>query len=324
MKRRKFIAGAGGVSLGGSGLIGSGAFSRTESNRQLSVQVAEDDNAYLGLEPCDSLNGDNFVAKDEHGHIEIDMSPENTVPAGGEGINSNSESFFDDVLQIRNQGKEKACVWIDADVHFDETSVPVIDFYVIDDDGNQRSIRGVEQSVGLDVGQAFCVGIRTYTKNLSEGDTLLKDDEVTINADVDPDDEIDCPQINGELPPANGDVDPRRAISFVAFCGSNLDADSVSPTVESRDEDGEPLTVSWTNVDGLETVVIFGAAQMWWVDPGASPAGVGDGEFVEWQPGGDPSPSRPCPNGECGPKFDYVNNDDDFESVSHQDECPDD
>ena len=318
MKRRKFIAGAGGVSLGGSGLIGSGAFSRVESQRQITVEAAEDPDAYLGLDACATLHGDNYVEINENGHLEIDMGDN---PNGGEGVNSNSESFFDNVFRITNQGKEKACVWIDADVHFDETSVPVIDFYVIDDDGDQRSIRGVEQSVGLDVGSEFCVGIRTYTQNLSEGDTLLKDDKVTINADVDPDDDIDCPQINGEVPPANGDVDPERAISFVAFCGSDLNADSVSPTVDTRDDDGEPLTVSWNNVAGLETVVIFGAAQMWWVDPGASPAGVGDGEFVSWQPGGDPSPSRPCPGGECGPKFDYVNNDDDFEAVGHRDQC---
>ena len=318
MKRRKFIAGAGGVSLGGSGLIGSGAFSRVESQRQITVEAAEDPDAYLGLDACDTLHGDNYVEINENGHLEIDMGDN---PNGGSGVNSNSESYFDNVFRIRNQGKEKACVWIDADVHFDETSVPVIDFYVIDDDGNQRSIRGVEQSVGLDVGHDFCVGIRTYTQNLSEGDTLLKDDKVTINADVDPDDDIDCPQINGEIPPANDDVDPERAISFVAFCGMDLDAASVSPSIDSTNDEGEPLTVSWSNVDGLETVVIFGAAQMWWVEPDASPAGVGDGEFIQWQPGGDPSPSQPCPDGECGPKFDYVNNSDDFEAVSHRDQC---
>ena len=327
MKRRKFIAGAGGVSLGGSGLIGSGAFSRAESNRRLSVAVAEDENAYLGLEPCDSLHGDNFVDTDDNGHLEIDMSPENTVPAGGEGINSNSESFFDDVFQIRNQGKEKVCVWIDAEVEFDETSVPVVDFYVFDGEGNPRTIRGVEASVGLDTGESFCVGIRTYTRNLTEGDRLLKDDKITVNADVDPDDEIDCPQIgDGEIPPIDDDdpVAPDRAISWVAFCGSDLDENDISPSVETTDDDGDPLTVLWDNVDGLETVVIFGAAQMWRFDPGDSPAGVGTegGTQVTWvRGGGDPSPSQPCPNGECGPKFDWNGT---FAAESHQDECNDD
>ena len=107
MNRRSFLVGAGGIAIGGSALLGSGAFSRVESHRQVSVQVANDADAYLGLLPGDSPNGDNYVEEDEHGHIEVDIG-ENTN--GGEGVNSNSLTFFDNLVEVCNQGKEDIAV----------------------------------------------------------------------------------------------------------------------------------------------------------------------------------------------------------------------
>ena len=100
MKRRKFLVGASGVAIGGSALLGSGAFSRVESQRDITIQVAEDPNAYLGLDECDTLHGDNYVFIDEKGHLEIDIG-EN--PNGGQGVNSDSRTWFDNVFEITNQ-----------------------------------------------------------------------------------------------------------------------------------------------------------------------------------------------------------------------------
>ena len=108
MKRRNFLIGAGGIAIGGSALLGSGAFSRVESHRQVSVQVANDADAYLGLTPGDSANGDNYVEEDEHGHVEITIADSGNY---GFGVNSNSITFFDDLLTVCNQGKEDAAVW---------------------------------------------------------------------------------------------------------------------------------------------------------------------------------------------------------------------
>ena len=308
MQRRKFLVGIGGTGIGASALVGSGAFSRVESRRNVRIDTAEDPEAYLGLDACDSKHGDNYVEIGDDGHLEIELG-EN--PAGGEGVNSNSLSFFDNVFQICNQGKEKSCVYIDAEMIHDDTSLPVVDFYVYDGP-EQRSIRGEEKAIGIEVGECICVGIRLYTKNLEAGDRLLEDDEMVVVADADDD---RCPQLDDPDP----DPDPNgRAISWVAFCGEDLDETDISPTVETTDEDGDPLTVSWQNVSGLQTVVIFGAAQLWNVDPGASPAGVGDGTFVEWGPRTEQRPPSPCPDGECGPKFDWNGA---FNPAGHQDEC---
>ncbi len=50
MKRRRFILGTATASIGGSALLGSGAFSRVDSQRHVQIEVVGDDDAYLRLE----------------------------------------------------------------------------------------------------------------------------------------------------------------------------------------------------------------------------------------------------------------------------------
>jgi len=118
--------------------------------------------------------------------------PENETDAGGLGVNSDSRTWFRDVFQICNNGKEKACVWIDDDdswpvvpENFDDAGDRRVEFYV--EGESSRSLIGAENAIGLEVGDCICVGIRTNTKGLSEEDQLLDDldNEVVINADVD-------------------------------------------------------------------------------------------------------------------------------------------
>ena len=194
MKRRNFLVGAGGVSLGGSLLLGSGAFSRVESDRAVSIAVAEDPDAYLGLDKCpDSPNG-SYAHLDDKGHLKIYMDEDNPTrddtPLGA-GVNSNSRTWFHNVFQICNQGKEQACVWIDDDEYW--PTVPEgypgagerrVEFYLGDNDGT--TIIGEENAIPLDVGSCVCIGIKTRTHGLSDGDELLgaMDNQITINADV--------------------------------------------------------------------------------------------------------------------------------------------
>lgn len=103
MDRRKFLIGIGSASVGGSALLGSGAFSRVESHRAVAVQVANDANAYLGFLPLETPNSDNYFDYDEQGHAFIDIAGQ--AEGGGEGINSNSQTWFDGLFELCNQGK---------------------------------------------------------------------------------------------------------------------------------------------------------------------------------------------------------------------------
>ncbi|MCU4752466.1 DUF1102 domain-containing protein [Halobacteria archaeon AArc-curdl1] len=208
MERRKFLIGVGSASLGGSALLGTGAFSRVESNRNVTIAVAEDRDAYLGLDKCGgdepTPNG-SYAHPDGNGHLEILMNPDNPTIGDsplGDGVNSNSRTWFHNVFQICNQGKEDVCVWIsdsEAWPRVDEGQYEGdrrVEFYVGDDD--DRSLIGEENRQVLELGDCFCVGIKTRTHGLSDGDELLAslENEIRINADV------DCPE------PDNGDELP--------------------------------------------------------------------------------------------------------------------
>lgn len=195
MQRRNFLVGLGSASVGGSALLGTGAFSRVESQRSVTVAVAEDPDAYLGLDKCPTPNG-SYTSLDDDGHLEVLMNPDNETIGStplGSGINSNSRSQFDNVFQICNQGKETVCVHIEnndawptvpADVG-GEAGERRVEFYL----GNapESSVIGVENATPLGVGDCVCIGILTRSHGLVEGDELLNalDNEIRIIADVD-------------------------------------------------------------------------------------------------------------------------------------------
>jgi hypothetical protein len=205
MKRRNFLIGAGGIAIGGSALLGSGAFTRVESQRMVTVQVATDPNAYLGMSPIEgSPNSQNYASLDEQGHLTIDVGEHDDfdpVPGGaapGEGVNSDSFTWFDDLFQLCNQGKQDVEVsytlpdppdarpnipddWTAPDPDYDEK---VIAFYWINDDG-ERVIVDQEQKVPLPLGECENIGLRTVTKGVDATiDAPLIDGEAVITAAV--------------------------------------------------------------------------------------------------------------------------------------------
>ena len=188
MKRRNFLVGVGGTAIGGSVLVGSGAFSRVESNRSVTIEVAKDPDAYLGLDEGDSENADNYVDFDGDGHIRMNIGDQG---GEGEGVNSNSLTFFDDMFRVTNQGKENATVCLDYDnVEFgdavedgtDANVEDVLTFYTGEAQGSQ-GMDGINEVPLCEEGDAFfelgtehTVGVLVDTTEL-KGD--IDDDELT-------------------------------------------------------------------------------------------------------------------------------------------------
>ena len=110
MKRRKFLLGTAAVSVGGGALLGSGAFTSVESQRTVSAEVSTDPNAYLGMDKCTDSNGNetpnaSFASLDNEGHLQILMDDTNPTIGNsplGDGLNSDSDSRFDQVFQVCN------------------------------------------------------------------------------------------------------------------------------------------------------------------------------------------------------------------------------
>ena len=114
--------------------------------------------------------------------------------------------WVDNVFQLCNQGKEDVCVYIEdhddwprASADYDEERR--VDFYR---GANRRdSIVGEENEFLLELGQCVCIGLKTNSKGLSEGDELLEDldNEIRIIADVDGDCIVDpvCAELEAEF-----------------------------------------------------------------------------------------------------------------------------
>ena len=211
MKRREFIIGAGSAAIGGSALIGSSAFSQIDAQRSVTIELAEDPDAYLGMDKC-SIDGSetpnsSYAHLDDDGHLEILMNEENpTIGESplGEGINSDSRMFVDNVFQLCNQGKEDVCVYIEDDEDWpqapEEYDERRVDFYL--GDARDETVVGEDNEFLLQLGECVCIGLKTNSKELSEGDELLEelDNEIRIIADTDGDcfGEPACPILDGQ------------------------------------------------------------------------------------------------------------------------------
>ncbi len=315
MQRRTFLVGVGGSSLGASALIGSGAFSRIESQRRVKIEVAEDPDAYLGLDGCPDSDNSSYTEIDDSGHLAVEMSPKNENADNdlGSGINSDSFTWFDNVFQICNQGKDTVCVWITAEVaenlELDEEyeDEDIVDFYLGDD--RDRSLLGEENAIELEVGECICVGIATVTKGLEEGDQLIDGDEIVIHADTD----AECGIPDNDIETGNG----RAGISFVAFCvpdDETITEGDIDPiTVTKVNQSGDPIEIEFESDVEVQTVVLKAGNEFFNVDVNddEGTAEVGErGTGIRPETGQQPgqSASRPCDiEGEdkCGVKFDW-------------------
>lgn len=102
------LIGLGGLVAGGGALIGTGAFDTVEAERSVTVETAEDADAFLALEPADRdvADGepDNAFVEEVDGTIEITFGDDDG--ASGGGLNLNARTVFEELVDIRNQGTQ--------------------------------------------------------------------------------------------------------------------------------------------------------------------------------------------------------------------------
>lgn len=325
MNRRKFILGTGSAVAGGSALLGSGAFSMVESHRSVTVQVAEDDNAYLGMDACQDTDGNTTpnssfteISSATNGHLEVDMGQSGN---GGSGVNSQSISWFDNVFQFCNQGKEAVCLWISnkegddperVTLYVDESEAGekpdrfhTEDGDLVENDDSLQTFSSVDDSIFLPVGECVCVGIQVYTKEdadfeiekPSEGDVLL--DQVDIVADVgeeacrtEPD--PDCANLRAEVDcyleaVDDGEDHPVAATFETENIGdAATTADSVGWAVLDSPDEQNGLIINDSTLDPGETNLTTTETGLplrgivWWEDD-CDPEDVPAPQRDEWQ-----------------------------------------
>lgn len=113
MKRRDFALGVALTASGG--IVGTGAFQSVETDRQVSVAVANDAEAYLGIEPTSEY------ATTRDGTFALDFTSSNPANGlAGAGFNSNASTYIADAFRIENRGTEPAYVELNPEDGYED------------------------------------------------------------------------------------------------------------------------------------------------------------------------------------------------------------
>lgn len=172
-------------------VTGTGAFSTVETERTANVQVAGDANAYLGLEPHEDGNGQ-FAEQNEEGMLEIKFTEEHETEKGGQGVNPESRTSFDNVFTITNQGTEKAQVTVTGGT---EEAISIYD----SENGNGIDGKWIKPGKTIDV------GFRILAEDKYEGDDFSE--EVTIKAETEDAADVDTSLPDSSSGDSEGDSD---------------------------------------------------------------------------------------------------------------------
>ncbi len=135
MERRKFILGAGSTAIGASALIGSGAFNVARADREMTVEVVDDGDAYLGLEATSAYS------EIEDGQLRVAF--DGSIGEHGDGLSENANYVFTDVFAIRNNGTDTISVTLseELDAITWDTTYPRA-YYSFDEIGTTNDVVG--------------------------------------------------------------------------------------------------------------------------------------------------------------------------------------
>ncbi|WP_152420949.1 glycoside hydrolase family 97 catalytic domain-containing protein [Halorubrum coriense] len=186
VNRRQLLMLLGGAA--GASAVGTGAFSSVTANRDVSVQVAGDADAFLRLAPSSGPNGE-YATVTDTGQLGLDFSD---TDSGGQGLGPDSVYVFDDVFEITNQGTQTIYTWGTLD--FSDTPFDSDSIYFYRGGNQDERLRNSEGDVPtLAVGESQSIGVYIDTESVTAEQTL----PVTIHADVEKPDDANA--IEGDL-----------------------------------------------------------------------------------------------------------------------------
>jgi len=107
MNRRNVLVGLGAVAAGGGAVLGTGAFSSVQADRQVAVTTAGDGSALLGLSVDTSYNG---ISSDSP----TGTNSETIIDINLDDINDDAVTTFDAALTVDNGGSDQVSLNIDT------------------------------------------------------------------------------------------------------------------------------------------------------------------------------------------------------------------
>lgn len=142
MERRKFLAAVGSLTAGTAAAMSTGAFTSVQAERSVTVNIAGDSDAFLGLEATTDPNSD--YVHTNNGQVEIVLD-ESEV--GGSGFNKNAVTEIDKMLKVTNQGTQRIYFWIE---HPNSTPFTVDNFWFYTDDSPNTKLHNGDAGDGDD------------------------------------------------------------------------------------------------------------------------------------------------------------------------------
>ncbi|MUV58424.1 DUF1102 domain-containing protein [Halogeometricum sp. CBA1124] len=174
MQRRTFIGGLGVLAAAGSAVFGTAAVSNVTAERNITASVAGDGSAYLEIREG-AANG--FAVENLDGAFRLNFAND---PDGGNGLNEDAVSSFDDAFRINNTGDETLAVHI-------EDAKDRIEFYFGEDASDGDYGNDTTVTTTLEPGDdPLMVGVRIDLRDVAAAGVFAGDDDFTIVAeDVD-------------------------------------------------------------------------------------------------------------------------------------------
>lgn len=191
MKRRNLLIGMGSFAAAGGAAVGTGAFDTAEANRDVAVRVANENNAFLSIQPSNTANGQFATQEPGDNQIALDFSGSGN---SGSGVGQDSVYNFDDVFRIANQGTQTVYVWtnLSGGSKFDDSN-----FYLYPNGARSTELNDGSNSVlTLSPGESAKIGVHVDTGGLSTGSDIIT---ATIRADVDRPAQSGVTQPDGDL-----------------------------------------------------------------------------------------------------------------------------
>jgi hypothetical protein len=182
MNRRKFLFGAG---VTGTALAtGTGAFTAFRAERSINVEVVQDENMLVGLQPGES--NPEYVSMSEDGQVSIDLTSDSFEGDGTGSVGANTTVYIEDILTIANQSDSTMALfaeffpgstwfpgsrWFPGSPWFPGSKwVPSSNWLFVGTGENARPILGQENSESVEPGSSRRLGLSLQLGDVDPGE----------------------------------------------------------------------------------------------------------------------------------------------------------
>ena len=192
MKRRTVLVGFGGVAVSAISMMGTSAFTIATAERDITVELDDDADALLGLDP-DSLDNAAYATESD-GIVGVDISPNADGDFDGEGVSPFARTTIEEVIEVINQGTQDVAVTVESGDPSLEELEGDFELFATDPDDDSDDRANLREGTDIDdelqiigPGDSFALGfeingIGKSPDELSDLEDEISDLTVTITA----------------------------------------------------------------------------------------------------------------------------------------------